>query len=118
MQRLAEIENWSKDIYRPALSKYCPNMSKNALKGNGQGLLTCTVERTWVTVYSSSGKPSSKESSASLAPQSKSMMSLPEMPCPFPLQNVVESEFQFFKVGNFGHKVGDIHSLPMSHDIV
>ncbi|KAG6815827.1 hypothetical protein H0H87_010971 [Tephrocybe sp. NHM501043] len=31
MQRSAEIENWSNDIYRPAPSDYRPNVSKNGL---------------------------------------------------------------------------------------
>ena len=120
MQRSAEIENWSKDIYRPAPSEYRPNVSKNGLrtkrgdkrtflpstsrftpsenvpKGNGQRPLTMhsgtESGAAWkrATVYSTSGKLSSKEgSSASSAPRSKSTMSLPETPCPFPLQNVV-----------------------------
>lgn len=29
MQRMAEIENWTNDIYRPAPSQYRPNVSKN-----------------------------------------------------------------------------------------
>ncbi|KAG6809561.1 hypothetical protein H0H92_015785 [Tricholoma furcatifolium] len=31
MQRAAEIENWTNDIYRPAPSEYRPNVSKNGL---------------------------------------------------------------------------------------
>ncbi|KAK2462847.1 hypothetical protein APHAL10511_005045 [Amanita phalloides] len=31
MQRSAEIENWSSDIYRPAPNEYRPNVSKNGL---------------------------------------------------------------------------------------
>ncbi|KAG6853144.1 hypothetical protein C0991_006583 [Blastosporella zonata] len=33
MQRSAEIENWTNDIYRPAPSEYRPNVSKNGLGG-------------------------------------------------------------------------------------
>lgn len=36
MQRSAEIENWSNDIYRPAPSEYRPNVSKNGLR-SGKG---------------------------------------------------------------------------------
>ncbi|KIJ66533.1 glycosyltransferase family 2 protein [Hydnomerulius pinastri MD-312] len=36
MQRSAEIEDWSNDIYRPAPSEYRPNVSKNGLR-NGKG---------------------------------------------------------------------------------
>ncbi|KAJ7572008.1 glycosyltransferase family 2 protein [Mycena floridula] len=32
MQRSAEIENWTNDIYRPAPSEYRPNVSKNGLR--------------------------------------------------------------------------------------
>ncbi|KAG6917390.1 hypothetical protein DXG01_002769 [Tephrocybe rancida] len=41
MQRSAEIENWSNDIYRPAPSEYRPNVSKNGLgpKGNRKTFL-------------------------------------------------------------------------------
>ncbi|KAF5385048.1 hypothetical protein D9615_001006 [Tricholomella constricta] len=41
MQRSAEIENWSSDIYRPAPSEYRPNVSKNGLgaKGNRKTFL-------------------------------------------------------------------------------
>ncbi|KAG5642552.1 hypothetical protein DXG03_002565 [Asterophora parasitica] len=35
MQRSAEIENWSSDIYRPAPSEYRPNVSKNGLGAKG-----------------------------------------------------------------------------------
>ncbi|TFY74779.1 hypothetical protein EWM64_g9233, partial [Hericium alpestre] len=31
MQRMAEIENWTNDIYRPAPSEYRPNVAKNGL---------------------------------------------------------------------------------------
>ncbi|TFY65902.1 hypothetical protein EVG20_g5185 [Dentipellis fragilis] len=31
MQRMAEIENWTNDIYRPAPSSYRPNVAKNGL---------------------------------------------------------------------------------------
>lgn len=34
MQRSAEIENWSNDIYRPAPSQYRPNVGKNGLRPN------------------------------------------------------------------------------------
>jgi chitin synthase len=37
MQRSAEIENWSGDIYRPAPSEYRPNVGKDGLHGKGQG---------------------------------------------------------------------------------
>ncbi|KAF9225234.1 glycosyltransferase family 2 protein [Gyrodon lividus] len=36
MQRSAEIEDWSNDIYRPAPSQYRPNVSKNGQR-NGKG---------------------------------------------------------------------------------
>ncbi|KAH7886333.1 glycosyltransferase family 2 protein [Phlebopus sp. FC_14] len=36
MQRSAEIEHWSSDIYRPAPSEYRPNVSKNGLR-HGKG---------------------------------------------------------------------------------
>ncbi|KAF9469532.1 glycosyltransferase family 2 protein [Collybia nuda] len=42
MQRSAEIENWSNDIYRPAPSEYRPNVGKNGLrpgKGNRKTFL-------------------------------------------------------------------------------
>ncbi|TFK42082.1 glycosyltransferase family 2 protein [Crucibulum laeve] len=42
MQRSAEIENWTNDIYRPAPSEYRPNVSKNGLrpgKGNRKTFL-------------------------------------------------------------------------------
>ena len=118
MQRSAEIENWTRDIYSAAPSDYRPNVSKNGLrmkktdkrtflpsisrftpsenvpKGNGQRPTTMysgTESGTgWkrATVYSNSGKSNSKEVSS--APRlSKSTMSLHETPCPFPLQNVV-----------------------------
>ncbi|TFL06551.1 chitin synthase [Pterulicium gracile] len=35
MQRSAEIENWSKDIYRPAPSEYRPNVNKQGLRTKG-----------------------------------------------------------------------------------
>jgi chitin synthase len=38
MQRSAEIENWSGDIYRPAPSEYRPNVGKDGLHGKGQGV--------------------------------------------------------------------------------
>jgi chitin synthase len=34
MQRMAEIENWSNDIFRPAPSQYRPNVSKNGYTSN------------------------------------------------------------------------------------
>ncbi|KAF9446274.1 glycosyltransferase family 2 protein [Macrolepiota fuliginosa MF-IS2] len=34
MQRSAEIENWTSDIYRPAPSEYRPNVGKNGLRSN------------------------------------------------------------------------------------
>ncbi|KAF8633616.1 hypothetical protein AX15_001401 [Amanita polypyramis BW_CC] len=38
MQRSAEIENWSSDIYRPAPSEYRPNVTKNGVnKGKSLG---------------------------------------------------------------------------------
>lgn len=39
MQRSAEIENWTNDIYRPAPSEYRPNVSKNGLRPGKGGKL-------------------------------------------------------------------------------
>ncbi|RDB19306.1 Chitin synthase 3 [Hypsizygus marmoreus] len=40
MQRSAEIENWTNDIYRPAPSEYRPNVSKTGLSGKAQNRKT------------------------------------------------------------------------------
>lgn len=106
MQRSAEIENWSSDIYRPAPSEYRPNVGKNGLRkkdrktflpntsrftpsetvakgqrpGTAYGSIDGSANWRRATVYSNSGKVSSKGTSSN---------SLPESPCPFQLHNVV-----------------------------
>ncbi|KAF8905167.1 glycosyltransferase family 2 protein [Mucidula mucida] len=42
MQRSAEIENWSNDIYRAAPSDYRPNVMKNGLRGGKKTFLPST----------------------------------------------------------------------------
>lgn len=42
MQRSAEIENWSNDIYRAAPSEYRPNVGKNGLRGGKKAFLPNT----------------------------------------------------------------------------
>jgi chitin synthase len=125
MQRSAEIENWSNDIYRPAPSEYRPNVSKNGL-GNGKGMKgkpflpkqSRFTQRpataygplqesspNWKrgTMYSGSVKTGGK----STPPDSKSTMSLGESPCPFPLHNVVPQPPPDYEPFNF----------PLAHTI-
>ncbi|KAF8079227.1 glycosyltransferase family 2 protein [Lyophyllum atratum] len=129
MQRSAEIENWTNDIYRPAPSEYRPNVSKNGLGAkannrktflpshsrftpsdnillkNGQrpttaySIMDSSSSTNWKrsTMYSSTGKAGSKVT----PPESRSTMSLPETPCPFPLQNVVPQPPHDYEPFNF-----------------
>ncbi|KAG6819473.1 hypothetical protein H0H93_011514, partial [Arthromyces matolae] len=130
MQRSAEIENWSNDIYRPAPSEYRPNVGKNGLKEKrktflpshsrftpsdnfllkpGQrpttqyGVLDSTSNNNWKrsTMYSTSGGGKKGTPPDSPGYRSRSTMSLAESPCPFPLQNVVPQPPPDYEPFNF-----------------
>ncbi|EKM84253.1 hypothetical protein AGABI1DRAFT_52110 [Agaricus bisporus var. burnettii JB137-S8] len=62
MQRSAEIENWTNDIYRPAPSEYRPNVTKNGLRAKKENRKTFFPSTSRFTpsetfVKSPSGRP-------------------------------------------------------------
>ncbi|TDL20946.1 glycosyltransferase family 2 protein [Rickenella mellea] len=56
MQRAAEIENWTDDIYRPAPGRYRPNVQKNGhMKGGKKGFLPNTSRFTPSDAHTKAG---------------------------------------------------------------
>ncbi|KAI0257240.1 chitin synthase-domain-containing protein [Lactifluus subvellereus] len=139
MQRMAEIESWSNNIFLPAPSQYRPNVSKNGYtphkkekKGNflprqsrftpsdnimkGIGARSNTAfaaealpyKRGSASVY---GSPSASARGSKLGPhdahESRSSTSLndcrgfTDIPCPFPLNNVVNQPAPDFEPFGF-----------------
>jgi len=130
MQRSAEIETWTNDIYRLAPSQYRPEVGKNGLYGRekrktflpshsrftpnekGQRPMTTYDRRT--TMYTASSKGG--KATPDLFRQSRSMVSVGDAyprgmfsdnPCPFPLHNVVPQPPPDYEPFNF----------PLAHTI-
>ncbi|EPQ60084.1 hypothetical protein GLOTRDRAFT_108791 [Gloeophyllum trabeum ATCC 11539] len=107
MQRQAEIENWTNDIYRPAPSQYRPNVNKHGLApkkiGKKGGFLPSTSRFTPSDnlLKSMGGRPATAygmlDNKRNTYYGSRSTTSLDASPrgsfvdsvCPFPLHNVV-----------------------------
>ncbi|KZT27507.1 glycosyltransferase family 2 protein [Neolentinus lepideus HHB14362 ss-1] len=105
MQRQAEIENWTNDIYRPAPSQYRPNVNKNGLapkKVGKKGFLPSTSRFTPADniLTKMGGRPTTAygmlDNKRNTYYGSRSTTSLDsprgsfvDSQCPFPLHNVV-----------------------------
>ncbi|KAF9011219.1 glycosyltransferase family 2 protein [Cyathus striatus] len=133
MQRSAEIENWTNDIYRPAPSEYRPNVGKGGIRYGGKnnrktflpstsrftpaemlkggrpttayGMLDSSSSGNWKrsTMYSASPK-----GGKGTPPDTPSYQGgFQDSQCPFPLQNVVPQPGPDYEPFNF----------PLAHTI-